>query len=175
MAKLRTLMVLTIAVLGSFTHGQCQCGLPSTATSACAPAPQCGKSTAPRRPRGLLARRPKACNTAVPSAAVAAKTARQTCNAVVAAPAPSPCPCMAANGTGTAVAARPCPPRSPFSPAGMSRQGGPSRAIPTYCEFAFVECCSLGEKNCMEEYMRCCDLTGERMKHVRCPENPTDP
>ncbi len=173
MAKMRSLMAIAIAILGGLAHGQCQCGHQATTIKACSPAPQCAKRTPPRRSRGLMARRGQACT---PAASYAVVTATPTCNtfsSIVAAPAP--CPCMPGSGNASAVAVSPCPPRSPFSPAGMSRQGGPSRAIPTYCEFAFLECCSLGEKNCMEEYMRCCDLTGERMKHVRCPENPSDP
>jgi len=55
--------------------------------------------------------------------------------------------------------------RNPFSLAGHARVGKPL----DYCVQEFIACCGNGGKDCMLNYYKCAEITGEPLRHNVCP------
>ncbi len=61
--------------------------------------------------------------------------------------------------------------RSPFSLAGHVREG--SKPL-DFCLQEFLACCERGGKDCILNYYKCAEITGEPIRHTVCPsEEPT--
>ena len=55
--------------------------------------------------------------------------------------------------------------RNPFSLAGHAREGKQL----DYCLQEFLVCCEGGGKDCMLNYYKCAEITGEPLRHIVCP------
>lgn len=62
----------------------------------------------------------------------------------------------------------------PFSTAGHIRPQTGS-ILSNTCEMAFLSCCEGVGTTCMDDYMSCVAVTGERIRHVECPAPPPPP
>lgn len=56
--------------------------------------------------------------------------------------------------------------RSPFSLAGHARQGRPI----LFCMEEFLVCCGNGGTDCMLNYIKCSEITGEPLRYNICPQ-----
>ena len=54
---------------------------------------------------------------------------------------------------------------NPFSLAGHAHEARP----PDLCLKEFLACCDSGGKDCMLNYYKCAEITGEPVKHTECP------
>jgi hypothetical protein len=55
--------------------------------------------------------------------------------------------------------------RNPFSLAGHAQAVRP----PDFCAAEFFACCESGAKDCLLNYYKCAEITGEQIKHTECP------
>ena len=63
-------------------------------------------------------------------------------------------------------------PRSPFSLSGHVREGAVKPV--DHCLQEFLSCCENGGKDCMLNYYKCTEITGEPLRHTACPSPNID-